>query len=53
MNAALDFLRSGKESNEVRGDLRTSLVDSFDEAQSAWNAYRDHLIQHGLLPHHE
>jgi len=23
---------------------------SFLEAQAAWDAYRDHLIEHGLLP---
>jgi hypothetical protein len=27
-----------------------NLAASFHEAQSAWDVYRDHLIEHGLLP---
>jgi tryptophan 2,3-dioxygenase len=35
---------------EQRQEARTVLVASFNEAQRAWNAYRDHLRKHGLLP---
>lgn len=35
---------------EQRQEATTNLVASFDEAQRAWNAYRDHLREHGLLP---
>jgi hypothetical protein len=34
---------------EQRKYYRDSLVASFTDAQSAW-AYREHLIEHGLLP---
>ena len=37
-------------SEEQRQEATTNLVASFNEAQRAWNAYRDHLRDHGLLP---
>jgi phage gpG-like protein len=35
---------------EQRQEATTNLVASFYEAQRAWNAYGDHLREHGLLP---
>jgi hypothetical protein len=37
-------------SEEQRQEAITNLVASFYEAQRAWNAYRDHLREHGILP---
>jgi len=30
--------------------LRDRILASFIEAQSAWDNYREHLIQHGVVP---
>lgn len=29
---------------------KIKLIESFNEAQSAWDAYRAHLRQHGIFP---
>ena len=29
-------------------EMRAVVAASFNEAQSAWDAYREHLIQHGF-----
>lgn len=34
---------------DLRKELAPGLVDSFNRAQAAWDAYREHLIGHGLL----
>ncbi len=34
---------------EQRQEFSTELVASFDEAQSTWDSYREHLIEHGIL----
>jgi len=49
MNTAINLERSGA-TEEQKEDFRTSLLLSFNDAQSAWDSYREHLIQHGLLP---
>jgi len=33
-----------------RPEFKAMVTASFLEAQAAWDAYRDHLIEHGLLP---
>jgi hypothetical protein len=35
-------------SEEQRQETGVRLAASFNEAQSAWDAYREHLIQHGF-----
>jgi len=37
-------------SEEARLGLRAKATASFAEAQAAWDAYRDHLIEHGFVP---
>jgi hypothetical protein len=37
-------------SEEERREIAASVAESFREAQSAWDAYREHLVQHGLIP---
>ena len=48
MSTSLDVVRKGSTEEQVN-NFRGWLVESFSEAQSAWDAYREHLIEHGLL----
>jgi hypothetical protein len=38
---------------ERQQDFRVRVIASFTEAQMAWDAYRDRLKEHGLLPFSE
>ena len=49
MNQAIDRVRRGLTEAQY-DDFKGRLIVSFNEAQSAWNAYCRHLIEHGLLP---
>ena len=49
MRRSIQWLRNGA-TDEQRQKLRIKLVSSFNDAQSAWDAYREHLIEHGFLP---
>jgi hypothetical protein len=44
------WLRMDEVTEERRQDFRARIIASFTEAQMAWDAYRDHLKEHGLLP---
>ena len=46
---AVDVARSNP-TDEKRRENRAVFAASFQEAQSAWDAYRKHLIEHGILP---
>jgi len=48
MNSAINLARIGA-TEEQATDFRARLVASFNDAQSAWDTYREHLNQHGLL----
>ena len=37
---------------ELRERMAPEVVDSFNEAQALWDAYREHLVGHGLLEPH-
>jgi hypothetical protein len=50
MSKAPYLVQSSSSTEEQRQDFRINLVLSFNEAQSAWDAYREHLIEHGFLP---
>jgi len=50
MSKAIQLVRNGGGSEEQRQELTARLLASFDDAQSAWDTYREHLIEHGLLP---
>jgi len=50
MNRAFELIRSAGLSEERLQTLKTRLSASFDEAQSAWGAYHEHLVEHGILP---
>lgn len=49
MTRALTQARSDL-SEEQRKEWTAQLYASLIEAQAAWDAYREHLIEHGLLP---
>ena len=49
MSKAIQLVRNGGGSEEQRQELTARLLASFDDAQSAWDTYREHLIEHGLL----
>jgi len=49
----MNTARTAKLTEEQRDEFTTILVASFNEAEAAWNVYRDHLIEHGVpLPSH-
>jgi phenylacetate-coenzyme A ligase PaaK-like adenylate-forming protein len=35
---------------EERQAYRARLEATFNDAQAAWDAYREHLIEHGIIP---
>ena len=47
MSRALDLIRGGHLTEEEHQEWKTSLSASFNEAQSAWDTYREHLIEQG------
>ena len=49
METALKLRDTGEPTEEQRRDFPARLVATFEEAQSAWNAYREHLFEHGFL----
>jgi hypothetical protein len=49
MNDAIVFIQSGANEKQLK-EFREKLVTSFNDAQEAWDAYREHLNGHGLLP---
>ena len=49
MYAAIELAKTDL-TEEERQEAGVRLQESFKEAHSAWNAYREHLIKHGILP---
>jgi hypothetical protein len=49
MQTAIEIRRREKPVETQRQEFVAKLVASFNAAQSAWDAYRKHLIKHGLL----
>jgi hypothetical protein len=47
---AVKLNERGAPTDEQRRNYKAILVASFNDAQSAWDSYREHLIEHGLLP---
>ena len=47
---SLSVARGGHPTEEQRQQFKRDLLATFFDAQSAWDAYRNHLIEHGLLP---
>ena len=49
MSRAMKLMQGGPTEEQVQ-EFRQMLAASFHDAQSAWDDYREHLIEHGLLP---
>jgi hypothetical protein len=49
MSKAIHMARSVDVTEEQRQDVTTRLVETFNDAQAAWDTYREHLIEHELL----
>lgn len=50
-HTALEVARTGDpEMEKYREGLTAMYRQSFHQAQSAWDAYREHLIEHGFIP---
>ena len=50
MTGAIELSRNREPTEEEEQDFREWLIASLNEAQAAWDAYREHLREHGLLP---
>ena len=49
MSKAIERVHAGSLTAEEHQDLRTRLWVSFNDAEAAFDTYRQHLIEHGLL----
>ena len=50
MHKAIELAKADSVTDELRKEYTDSLIATLHDAQSAWDAYRSHLIEHGLLP---
>jgi hypothetical protein len=49
MSTGISLNVNGYLTEQLRKELAPSVVESFNVAQAAWDAYCEHLIAHGLL----
>ena len=49
MSKAMRWSRT-EHTDELRREFEANLVTTFNDAQAAWDAYREHVVEHGLLP---
>jgi hypothetical protein len=49
MHVAISSVQTGLTEDQV-DEYKIKLIASFNDAQSAWGAYRAHLREHGILP---
>ena len=49
MNRALQLVRAGSVTEDQVQDLRNNVWASLNDAEAAWDTYRQHLIEHGLV----
>ena len=49
MHAAVSSLQTDLTEEQV-DEYKIRLIASFNDAQTAWDAYRAHLREHGILP---
>lgn len=50
MHEAIELAKADAVTDELRKYFTEKLRATLNDAQSAWDAYRSHLIEHGLLP---
>lgn len=48
MHEAIELAQADFLTDEQRKNFTASLIATLNDAQSAWDAYRSHLIEHGL-----
>jgi hypothetical protein len=49
MHTAISLVDTGLTEPQV-DEYKTKLIESFYDAQSAWDSYRAHLKEHGIMP---
>jgi hypothetical protein len=49
VSTGISLNENGYLTEQLRKELAPGVVESFNVAQTAWNAYCEHLIAHGLL----
>ena len=49
MHKAISFVQTDMNEEQV-GRYQVRLIASFNDGQSAWDNYRSHLREHGILP---
>lgn len=50
LHLAIALAKADALTEEQRKDFREGFFATFNDAQAAWDAYRSHLAEHGLLP---
>jgi hypothetical protein len=50
MDTVIELIRNRSLTEEGKQDFKGRLAASFNVAQTAWDAYREHLVEHGILP---
>jgi hypothetical protein len=43
-------LSQAEQTEEQRREFTANLVGTFNDAQAAWDVYRQHLVEHGIIP---
>ena len=49
METAIGLSRA-EHTEEQRQEFAANLVATFNHAQGAWDVYRQHLVEHGIVP---
>ena len=49
MSTASSITRNGSPTEKQRQDFKARLLASFNHAQSVWDEYCEHLIEHGIV----
>ena len=50
MHRAIKLAKADSLTGELRKEYTDSLRVTLNDAQAAWDDYRSHLVEHGLLP---
>ena len=50
LHLAIELAKADSLTEEQRNDFKEDFFATLNDAQLAWDAYRSHLAEHGLLP---
>lgn len=50
LHLAIELAKADSLTEEQRRDFKEGFFATLNDAQIAWDAYRSHLAEHGLLP---